>query len=71
MKCLIQGCGKRTQSRGLCSSHYQVAVISVRNGETTWIELERLGMATIAKRAPRGKKRLAFDEQLATLRKKK
>lgn len=71
MKCLINRCGKRVQSRGLCRDHYQIASITVRGQETTWEELEKLGMATGAKRIGRGKKRVAFDEQLESLRRKK
>lgn len=71
MSCLIKDCKKRVHSRGICRDHYQIASITVRVGETTWEELERLGMVGPATRIPRGKKRVAFDEQLASLRKKR
>lgn len=68
MSCLIENCGKKPHTRGLCVAHYQVAVISVRSGETTWDELIRLKMATEPKRMERGKKRKQFDTMLSKLR---
>lgn len=44
--CVIAGCGHRaTASRGLCTRCYSAAKKTVQNGQASWVELERLGLA--------------------------
>jgi hypothetical protein len=45
--CLIKGCLKsmKDSSRGLCVGHRATAGIRVKNGKTTWEELEVKGLA--------------------------
>lgn len=45
--CLIEGCKKNmaNSSRGLCVGHRAMAGVKVKNGKTTWEELEAKGLA--------------------------
>jgi len=51
-KCMIPGCNnmyggdkKRKGGRGLCSACHQAASMAVKKKQTTWTELEELGLA--------------------------
>jgi len=44
-KCIVEGCGRKAQGRGLCCSCYNTANRNVKAGETTWQELEQYGLA--------------------------
>ena len=46
-QCLIKGCYRsmRDGSRGLCVGHRAMAGVKVKNGKTTWQELEEKGLA--------------------------
>lgn len=47
MKCLIPKCrGDRVGGRGLCQTCYVKAYRQVILGNTTWEEMEKLGLAT-------------------------
>ena len=45
--CLIEGCNRsmRDSSRGLCKNHRAVAGVKVKQGKTTWEDLEAKGLA--------------------------
>lgn len=43
LKCLFPHCDCGRATRGLCRSHYSYASLLVRNGITTWKELEDHG----------------------------
>lgn len=38
--CLVPRCGAQGRSRGVCATHYQIALRLVRAGRTTWASLE-------------------------------
>lgn len=38
--CLIESCGKRANTRGICGTCYQTAREQVKAGKTTWEFLE-------------------------------
>ena len=40
MFCLEHGCDRPATLRGLCTKHYQTLAILVRDGDSTWEELE-------------------------------
>ena len=44
-KCLIDGCTRAAVSRGLCHACYSVARGTILRNETSWEELENLGLA--------------------------
>lgn len=45
-KCLTPGCNATNiSSRGLCGTCYQTALAYIKDGLTTWNELEHLGLA--------------------------
>lgn len=62
--CLVNGCGSKVRSRGLCNKHYITAFDMIRRGETTWEELVSVGLA----KAPQ---RSLLREQLEAARKAK
>lgn len=67
--CLIEGCKRdKKGTRGLCRDHYQVAVRRVRQGETTWIELELLGLCEKSYKTSYGELSSLFDSALSTKR---
>lgn len=43
--CLLQ-CGKMAKTRGLCIKHYQLTLLAVQRGETTWEQEAAQGRAT-------------------------
>lgn len=43
--CLTPGCGEKRNQRGLCTRCATTARNMVKAGETTWEELESLGLA--------------------------
>lgn len=52
--CIIEGCDREASGgRGLCSACYQSLHRSVKAGDTTWDELERLGLCQARCRSPR------------------
>jgi hypothetical protein len=58
--CLIKGCDRNMKegSRGLCVSHRVMAGAKVKQGKTTWEELEAKGLARRKMTAKeRGKRR--------------
>lgn len=54
-KCLNPNCESKSGSRGLCIPCYNTALEAVRNGVTTWEELEKNKKV---KAATRGKKHI-------------
>lgn len=61
MKCLIPECSKDSNTRGLCTNCAGTAYFMIKRNETTWEELEKLGLAK-PKMAGRGKKGPLFGE---------
>lgn len=59
-QCLTPGCTNRLVSRGLCPSCYISARRIVRDKESTWEQLEAIGLVAPARRASIGKFRVAF-----------
>ena len=45
MPCLTPGCKRKVACKGLCPTCYQQALGKVKRKETTWLELEQLGLA--------------------------
>lgn len=45
MKCLIFGCNREAESRGLCWPCYQSAYKKVKHNKTTWEKLINANMA--------------------------
>jgi hypothetical protein len=45
IKCNTRDCGERAQHRGLCIKCYGEAKALVELGQTTWQELQELGLA--------------------------
>jgi len=69
MTCLIKDCARiKKGTRGLCQDHYQVAVRRVRQGKTTWDELEKYGLAEPSRRTERGGLSMTFDSALSDKR---
>lgn len=58
--CKIEGCEKKATSHGVCRTHYKMLLKMVRNGTTTWSELEQNGITTPAQftRDPRDRQLL-------------
>jgi hypothetical protein len=44
-ECFVPDCTREIYSRGVCRNHYQSLAMQVRLKETTWEELEELGLA--------------------------
>ena len=63
LHCLIGGCNNAATCRGLCHSCYQQALKKIAKGETTWGQLEALGLC----RSPRGRQG-AFSAAFAQTR---
>lgn len=51
--CLVPGCDRPVRSRGLCNSCYTSACYLVRQGRTTWAQLEKGGKVAPAHNAAR------------------
>lgn len=64
MKCLIEGCERKSKSRGLCVNCYTAAKNVVKAGKPTWGDLERRGLALPSK----GGSVNAFTKALAASR---
>ena len=68
MKCLIEGCPDKTNSkfsgRGLCNNHYIMISKLVKNKKRTWEEFERVGMALEATRGRNTKKTRLFRKMM-------
>ena len=47
--CAVPECAKEAKWKGLCQTCYGCAKSMIDNGETTWEELERMGLALIPK----------------------
>lgn len=47
-KCMVHGCEKEARSHGVCRTHYKMLLKMVRQGDTTWQELEANGITTPA-----------------------
>ena len=49
-QCMIQGCSKDMaySSHGVCRTHYKMLLKKVRSGDTTWLELENMGISAPA-----------------------
>jgi len=45
LPCVYDGCNNTVIARGLCRNHYQSARQMVREGKTTWADLEKAGVA--------------------------
>jgi hypothetical protein len=43
--CLSKGCEKKAKTRGLCPSCYNSANHIVKSGETSWDQLEEMGLS--------------------------
>ena len=54
--CLTPTCSRPSRTRGLCISCYVAASRLIKSGETTWSELESLGMAKAAGEGDAGSK---------------
>jgi len=63
--CIIPGCGRKANSRGLCHQCYAAARRAVSLGATCWRELESAGLAL----PWHGKTRTPFGEALADMKK--
>jgi hypothetical protein len=50
--CSVPGCDRETLARALCKSCYNSATREIRDGRTTWDELEWLGLAVKPAMAP-------------------
>lgn len=44
-KCIIEGCNEKANGRGLCSKDAAMAYGYVKQGKTTWEQLEKMGLA--------------------------
>lgn len=44
-KCIVDGCERKHNGRGLCVNHFNVSNVRVANGKTTWEKLEEQGLA--------------------------
>ena len=44
-KCLIPKCKGKMFARGQCVAHYNASSRRIKKGETTWEELEELGLS--------------------------
>lgn len=44
-KCIIPTCDKESRWKGLCGSCYHHALTFINKGETSWEELDSLGLA--------------------------
>ena len=49
--CMIEGCERKSASRGLCWPCYQMASKRINAGDTTWDELVSVGLAKAVKRS--------------------
>ena len=45
VKCLVDGCDNEATARGLCKRCLAAAAQQVHRKKTSWVELERLGLA--------------------------
>jgi hypothetical protein len=52
--CMTEGCSNSARARGLCMKCYMAAHFRVKSGETSWSQLEALGMCKTAYASPRG-----------------
>lgn len=52
-KCLRSECTNKAATRGLCHSDYSTAHRLIKEGKTTWDELEKSGRALPSKRKGR------------------
>lgn len=43
--CLVPGCDRKSEARGICRSCYNSAVLEIQKYRTSWSELENLGLA--------------------------
>jgi hypothetical protein len=43
--CMIEGCGNPEARRGLCEGCYRSAYRKIKEGKTTWPQLEKDGLA--------------------------
>lgn len=60
-QCLIKDCGRPAETRGVCKSCYVHARVLVISGDSTWEELEQLGLVRPAHRhAPKNPLKVAF-----------
>ncbi len=59
-KCILNGCGAKVLSRGLCSKHYWLTADGVRKQETTWAKEEAGGLARPLKHPRKGR----FESQI-------
>lgn len=66
VKCLIDGCDSyNIEARGLCHGCYQKAMAMVQRRETTWEQLEQLGLVKPV-RHNKSPFREAFTKAVAT-----
>lgn len=63
-KCVVPGCKEPVFVRGQCTAHYHASWRRVKDGETTWAELERLKLSL-----PDGRQS-TIDEAIETARAK-
>lgn len=52
MRCAIEGCDRKANTRGLCRSCYHTALRLVQAGETNWDDLEKAGLCGPLMRTP-------------------
>ncbi len=62
--CLVQDCGREAKIRGLCSRCCTAARKAIKDGKTTWADLESLGLAKAPTHAPQGVFSDAFKKAL-------
>jgi len=67
-ECLVDECNRYVHSRGLCRLHYQELSREVREGNTSWTELEELGLAIPSRKYRKGRSGMELIEA-ARLRK--
>ncbi len=67
-KCCIEGCEKLAVTKGLCQPCYEMALVVVNSGITTWEELHGMGLCISKKEGFKVKSKfmLAFAKKRKT-----
>jgi hypothetical protein len=69
MRCLIEECPKNKRVRGLCVSHYIALGKAVKQGRTTFAQLEQFGMILPASRIQKGLAEKMLEKSFKRLKK--